>query len=220
VNDTTTSAGKSRATTRRTFLGAVGVLAGWAGLTAMAPARATGRPRTRPNTRGLAWTRVASSPEARAALQTYPLPTYLPEGYRVTSAQVGLPQGFRNGQTELALICHSPAGQPHVPLVVFITQGAALYTGACDRGSSQAAQVTLADASIANASYYDGMWAADRNGVILEGRTIPVRWTTAYLHSLILSLGAFTVGVQAPVPSNLGVSRAELARVAGSVAFL
>jgi hypothetical protein len=211
----------AKQTNRRTFLGALGVAAGWVGLTAMAPPSSISS-RWRPGRSTVLptaprWTRISTTEEAARLLGTYPLPSYLPDGYSVTAARAGLPQGFRNGQAELSLIAHSPAGQPHVPMVVFITPGAARFLGSSYLATARTAQITRTDGTVASAAYFDGMWAADPSGIVLEGRKTPVRWTTEYLHSVVLSVGSFSIGVQAPVPANLGVSQEELLQVAASV---
>jgi hypothetical protein len=104
-----------------------------------------------------------------------------------------------------------------VPILVFVTPGMAQFTGNIFEGVGREISIAHDSGVSVSGVYFDGMWGADKGGVLLTGRTIPMSWRTEFTHTVVAAFGEFTVAVQAPVTANGGVGFDEVVNIAASV---
>jgi hypothetical protein len=160
-----------------------------------------------------------------SGLERYPVPTAVPTGYRLVSAAANGTGGFQTGDSELWLRFGCPSAGASRIGIHFNATPVAVDPGVIvgRHGAPHTIVSTVGkDGRALEVLYFDGMWKFDRNGTVefAPGGTTRLSWTTQYLHTIVTSWSGYTIGVQASVPAQGGVSLDELLSIAGSTAIL
>lgn len=141
-----------------------------------------------------------------SAMRDYPMPTYIPAGYRLTDIRTDIPDGL-GGRNELTLWYHT-TDDLFSPLQVFIAPEPVRRT-LLGRRVGQATALSFASGGTVQAEYHDGWWA-----VIPASDN--VFWDTRNVHSLAFRWRDRTIFVRGARMAGVGYD--ELLRVAGSLA--
>jgi hypothetical protein len=157
-------------------------------------------------------------PSEFARFATYPLPSYVPEGYRNQRYFAGPQGGFGRGPEELMLTYSSPDHRrSSLPLRIFVCPGPNLTLPALAAAPCELFHIRSSGGEVLLARYFDGMWAYNPDGEWTAPNGIRYSWTQGYLHLVSASAPDFSMAVIAPVPVNGGLPRSEITRVLTSM---
>jgi len=142
---------------------------------------------------------------------SYPVPQYVPSGYKFVSVYNNPSGGFGGGLTEVAL-WYKKLDFPNSvknPLAVYVAAQPKRTSLGMPAPNHEGTVVTLTlpGSGMITAHYYDGTWAWSSESKLI--------WDTGNMHSLAFNVELVTVGV---IGSRLvGVSFDELIHVAESI---
>ncbi len=141
----------------------------------------------------------------------YLTPQYLPPGYRFVTQYLGRPDGFRGGDSEIALWYMNPI-DPHAfarPISIYqAPHPQQSYLVTTEHRQGAAMPLVMQSGQTVAAQYHDGWWALSTTGH-------SVSWTTNDVHSLTFTLGNLTVGLRAF--REAGIDRTQLLHMAASL---
>lgn len=146
-------------------------------------------------------------------IEGYPVPQYMPPGYRLFGQYIARSDGFRGGDSELAIFFKNPSSDIayNRPLCVFIAGNPSLTRlPGTHRATPMPRDIVIGTGNAIGADYFPGWWRLSSVGV--EGA---MEWDEDDVHSLTLPIDRFLVGIRASRVA--GVNEHELLRVAQSL---
>lgn len=142
----------------------------------------------------------------------YPIPRYVPEGYRLVTQYTDRLDGFGGGKSEITLWYMNPTNPLAAvrPLSIYLSPTPKRRAlSATEQHGGTPVMLRMPSGRAIVAEYHDGWW-------IPQSRSPQPAWNNTDAHSLTFTLGTLTVGVRGF--RLAGVSQEDLIRVASSLA--
>lgn len=149
---------------------------------------------------------------------SYPVPSYLPDNYRLVAQYNNRTDGFGKLADELVLWYKNPRHPRGInnPLAIYMSPTPLRGFFGTEGHPGEPMPLSLSSGNLVTAEYHDGIWALSRIGEFLNPATgHRLHWKTDNAHSLVFQFADLTVGIRG---SQLaGVTLQELFLVAASL---